>query len=302
MSEKSKEKEIRFIDSHYKDLFQIPDGGYIQLERSNGETVSKKCSFIDEYHTQVGTNVFHICEFAERMEDNGTKYLPEPEIVEEQVAWKVGRSHYLAIQTCDDGYDFTLYDDKWCEIDGGQLDNPEMSMLEIRNEILKDFKLEKRDLEETDYDEVVDTAMELEIQNVREQTIGTNMGKMPIEDYREIAAMQNGFDSYEDMRSQGVYIDMGEHKEVDPIAELAGKLDRYAENFDTYEYRDSVEDSSSNIESIKADLKAGNVESYRNYLKEMIVESREETAVEVGRDTAKGFGENSTRKETICYG
>ena len=128
------------------------------------------------------------------------------------------------------------------------------------------------------------------------------MGKMPIEDYREIAAMQNGFDSYEDMRSQGVYIDMGEHKEVDPIAELAGKLDRYAENFDTYEYRDSVEDSSSNIESIKADLKAGNVESYRNYLKEMIVESREETAVEVGRDTAKGFGENSTRKETICYG
>lgn len=42
-----------------------------------------------------------------------------------------------------------------------------------------------------------------------EQMVATNMGNMPIEDYREIVAMQHGFDSYADMRSQGVYIGKG---------------------------------------------------------------------------------------------
>jgi len=254
MSENITDKKIRFIDSHYKDLFEIPNGGYIQLEQTSGEVVSKKCGFIDEYHTLVGTNVFHICEFAEHMESNGTKYFPEPEIAEEQAAWKVGRSHYLAIQTCDDGYDFTLYDDKLAEFDGGQLDNPEMSMLEIRNEILEDFKLEKRDLVETDYDELMDKAIELEIENVRKQSLDTNLN------------------------------------------DLAGKLDRFAENFDHYEYQDAVEDTASNIESIKNDLKAGNVEAYQSYLKEMIVESREETSVEVAKVLLKDLDKIAPEK------
>ena len=43
-------KEIRFIDSHYKDLFRIPDGGCIQIHYPD-ETVVKPCTFIDEYHT-----------------------------------------------------------------------------------------------------------------------------------------------------------------------------------------------------------------------------------------------------------
>ena len=30
---------------------------------------------------------------------------------------------------------------------------------------------------------------------------------MPIEDYQEIIAMQNGFDSYEDMKAEGYHID-----------------------------------------------------------------------------------------------
>ena len=46
-------KDIRFIDSHYKDLFRIPDGGCVQIHYPD-ETVVKPCKFIDEYHTQVG--------------------------------------------------------------------------------------------------------------------------------------------------------------------------------------------------------------------------------------------------------
>ena len=45
-------KEIRFIDSHYKDLFHIPDGSCVQIHYPD-ETVVKPCTFIDEYHTQI---------------------------------------------------------------------------------------------------------------------------------------------------------------------------------------------------------------------------------------------------------
>ena len=34
--------------------------------------------FIDEYHTEVGSNLYHICEFAERMQKNGATYEPKP--------------------------------------------------------------------------------------------------------------------------------------------------------------------------------------------------------------------------------
>lgn len=40
-------KDIRFIDSHYRDLFRIPDGGTIQVHYSDDSVVIKPCKFID---------------------------------------------------------------------------------------------------------------------------------------------------------------------------------------------------------------------------------------------------------------
>ena len=71
------EKMIRFIDSHYQTLFYVPDGGNVILTYSDGEKAVRPCKFLDEYHTQIGHNVFHICQFAEIMERNGTSYVPE---------------------------------------------------------------------------------------------------------------------------------------------------------------------------------------------------------------------------------
>lgn len=68
---------IRFIDSSYKELFRIPDGGKIILISSWNEKSERACRFIDEYHTEVGSNLYHICEFAEFMERNGAKYEPK---------------------------------------------------------------------------------------------------------------------------------------------------------------------------------------------------------------------------------
>ena len=47
--------------------------------------------------------------------------------------------------------------------------------------------------------------------------VSTNIGNVPIEDYREIVAMQNGFDSYDEMYQQGIRIGNGYDKEPEPI-------------------------------------------------------------------------------------
>ena len=78
MIDENDKQDIRFIDSRYRDLFKLPNGGFIQVDYPD-ETVIKQCVFIDPYHTQVGNNVFHICEYAERMERIGATYQAEPE-------------------------------------------------------------------------------------------------------------------------------------------------------------------------------------------------------------------------------
>ena len=70
-------KDIRFIDSNYKELFRLPDGEQITITKKNGETVTRPCRYIDDYHMEVGDNLFHICEFAERMEYNHYQYKPK---------------------------------------------------------------------------------------------------------------------------------------------------------------------------------------------------------------------------------
>lgn len=69
-------KGIRFITPHYREIFRIPDGDKIRITRSDGERVDKVCRYIDDYHTEVGDRLYHICEFAEIMEKNGSTVIP----------------------------------------------------------------------------------------------------------------------------------------------------------------------------------------------------------------------------------
>ena len=62
--------DIRFINSGYDEQFRIPDGGTIQVEYPD-RTFSAKCEYIDDYHTYVGSEVYHICQFAEVLERGG---------------------------------------------------------------------------------------------------------------------------------------------------------------------------------------------------------------------------------------
>ena len=49
------------------------------------------------------------------------------------------------------------------------------------------------------------------------EEVQTNMGSMPIEDYREIVASQSGFDSYDEMYHQGYRIGNGYDKKPEPV-------------------------------------------------------------------------------------
>ena len=70
-------KYIRFINSDYKTLFHLPDGGRVRITYPDGRQADRVCRFIDEYHTDIGGYHYHICEFAELMERAGNTYVPE---------------------------------------------------------------------------------------------------------------------------------------------------------------------------------------------------------------------------------
>ncbi len=69
-------KGIRFINSRYDELFRIEDGEKIKIRYPDGEEQERVCRFIDECHMEVGNNLYHICQFAENMERNGSEYTP----------------------------------------------------------------------------------------------------------------------------------------------------------------------------------------------------------------------------------
>ena len=69
-----------------------------------------------------------------------------------------------------------------------------------------------------DFTECTTETMESLIENTeRSDMVATNIGKVPIEDYREIIANQNGFDSYDEMYNEGIRIGNGYDKEPEPI-------------------------------------------------------------------------------------
>lgn len=69
-----------------------------------------------------------------------------------------GGSLYLSVQTCDSGYDYTFFNGAFEELDGGQLDNPELSMAQAVYELLADEGWEQSKLEALDYDFLMEQA------------------------------------------------------------------------------------------------------------------------------------------------
>ena len=70
---------IRFIDPMYHEKFSIPDGDKIRITDADGNYEDRVCRYIDEYHVEIGGqsgNLYHICQFAELMEQMGKRVIP----------------------------------------------------------------------------------------------------------------------------------------------------------------------------------------------------------------------------------
>ena len=72
-------KEIRFIYPDYQEKFRIPDGDQVIVTYPSGEVKAFVCKYIDDYHVLVGNNAFHICQYAELLEQRGAHVYPFPE-------------------------------------------------------------------------------------------------------------------------------------------------------------------------------------------------------------------------------
>lgn len=69
-------KGIRFITPEYEPLFTLEDGDKIRITHSDGENRDYTCRYIDQTHLEVGNIMYHICQFAEIMENDHCTVTP----------------------------------------------------------------------------------------------------------------------------------------------------------------------------------------------------------------------------------
>ena len=155
--EDTHDHSIRFITSNYDELFRIPDGGKVKIDYPDRSFIAP-CEYIDDYHTRIGGEVYHICQFAEILERGDGKASPEPEMLKDQAAWQVGHREYLSIHATDDGWDYSIYDKSFAEVDGGRIDLASITIQECRDMILQDLGWQNKNFTEMDYDMVEERA------------------------------------------------------------------------------------------------------------------------------------------------
>ena len=114
----------------------------------------------------------------------------EPELNQEEVAYRIG-NQYFAIQVATEGYDYSFYDKEYKLMDGGILENPDISMREAVQDILEEEGLEQLERIPVDYDELQEKAEEVEAEIFQEARSQRNRVSV-ISDHTEAEAGLNG--------------------------------------------------------------------------------------------------------------
>ena len=78
---------------------------------------------------------------------------------EVQIAYQIGKQ-YFTIQTAEDGYDYTFYNEDYQEDDGGIYDNPTIYVDEAASDILEDKGYSLEDAKVVDYEELMEDVEE----------------------------------------------------------------------------------------------------------------------------------------------
>lgn len=114
----------------------------------------------------------------------------ERELNQEEVAYRIG-DLYFAIQVATEGYDYSFYDQEYKLMDGGILENPDISIGEAIQDILEDEGLDQLERIPVDYDELQEKAEEVEEEILQEAR--SQRKRVPvISDHTEAEAGLNG--------------------------------------------------------------------------------------------------------------
>lgn len=114
----------------------------------------------------------------------------EPELNQEELAYRIG-DQFFAIQVATEGYDYSFYDKEYKLMDGGILDNPDISMREAVQDILEDEGLDQLERIPVDYDELQEKAEEVEEEILLEARSQRKRGPV-ISNHTEAEAGLNG--------------------------------------------------------------------------------------------------------------
>lgn len=172
----------------------------------------------------------------ERENELSEKEMKSPLQEEKQeAAYLLESGNYLYIQTCETGYDYTLYQQDFTDLDGGQLDNPEISIEKARDEILKMHELSGQGLEEI----LIDDFEKMQEEASQEKDVSVQVKYYPINEAAAKRAKEmNSFSDYtpgsatleyKSLVDQAAEIAENQKKRVDPS--FHGKIDAL---FDTY--------------------------------------------------------------------
>ena len=113
--------------------------------------------------------------------DNPYFSLNEPE----QMAFAV-KDKFVSIQTCTEGYDYSIYHADYSLFDGGVYDNPDISIHAALRDILEDIGAKRSDLIPVDYDELAERAEAVEQATIEEKRIVSSFREKTKEMFHDI--------------------------------------------------------------------------------------------------------------------
>ena len=176
--------------------------------RASLETINKtSCELINN----IERHYKEICK--ERGIDLTAKQEPEQADIPQEALFLLDDATYLHIQPCDTGWDYTLYDKETMkELDGGQLDTPELSRSAAVRQICEGLELENPSVQDAPLS-MIETLQDASCQQMQEQVSqqSTETAATQLPDVQEQALdeypMPDSEVSVSDMQEYGYFYD-----------------------------------------------------------------------------------------------
>ena len=136
--------DVRIINSHNDDLYMVPDGGILQIDFPDGYTFTSTVKYVDDSHLTLGGVGWplHVLEFRQIYQD--ASVYPELLTNDDKAVWRFALdARYVSIHSCDEGWEYAIYTLDRKTLFCGNIDAPELTIEEAREEILAKHDLTK---------------------------------------------------------------------------------------------------------------------------------------------------------------